>query len=110
MLPLSAFVIIIDSSFLKLLRIFMSLIELLGISGFKANSDRALTVEALTRLTSLIKMGFLCKDVSIEEIISSTGTLLFLRSYLRQIQIHYVQADCQKGASIICREGLRALN
>ena len=51
----------------------MSLIELLGISGFKANSDRALTVEALTRLTSLIRMGFLCKDVSIEEIISSTG-------------------------------------
>ena len=52
----------------------MSLIELLGISGYKANSDRVLTVEALTRLTSLIRMGFLCKDVSIEEIISSTGT------------------------------------
>ena len=57
----------------------MSLIELLGISGFKANSDRVLTVEALTRITILIRMGFLCKDVSIEEIISSTGTLLVLK-------------------------------
>ena len=57
----------------------MSLIELLGISGFKANSDRVLTVEALTSLTSLIRMGFPCKDVSIEEIISSTGTLLVLK-------------------------------
>ena len=46
----------------------MSLIELLGISGFKANPDRVLTVEALTRLKTLIRIGFLCKDVSIEEI------------------------------------------
>ena len=49
------------------------MIELLGISGFKANS------EALIRLKSLIRMGFLCKDVSIEEIISSIGTLLVLK-------------------------------
>jgi len=66
-------------SLLKLLRIFISLIELLGISGFKANPDRVLTVEALTRLKTLIRIGFLCKDVSIEEIISSTGTLLVLK-------------------------------
>ena len=57
----------------------MSLIQLLGISAFKENSDRVLTVEALTRLTSLITMRFLCKDVAIEEIISSTGTLLVLK-------------------------------
>ena len=57
----------------------MSLIKLLGISGFKANSDRVLTVEALTRLTSLNRMWFLCKDVSIEQTNSSTGTLLVLK-------------------------------
>ena len=57
----------------------MSLKELLRISGFKARYYRVLTVEALTGLTSLIKMGFLCKDVSIEKIISSTGTLLVLK-------------------------------
>ena len=39
-LPLSAFVIIIYSSLLNLLRIFIYLIELLQISGFKANFDR----------------------------------------------------------------------
>ena len=59
----------------------MSLIELLGRSGFKAKFNRVLIVEAITRLTSLIKMRFLCKDNSIEEIISSTGTLLVLLFY-----------------------------
>ena len=57
----------------------MSLIELLGMCRCKAKFDRVFTVEAHTRATSLNRMGFLCKDVSIKEIISTTWNLLVLK-------------------------------
>ena len=81
---------VIEPSFFKFLRILMSLMVVLGNSGFNTKLDRVFTVEALTKLTSFIRFAFLCKDVSIEEIMSSTGTL----SGLKQNFGPFSSTDC----------------
>ena len=42
-------------------------------------------MEPLTKLTSFIRFAFLCKDVSVDKIISSTGTLSPLKQNLRPV-------------------------
>jgi hypothetical protein len=87
---LSASVVVIEPSLFKFLRSLMSLMVILKNSGFNTKLDRVFTGEALTKLTSFIRFAFSCEDVSIEEIMSSTGTL----SGLKQNFGRFSSTDC----------------